>query len=98
MKMLEKTTGDERAARPSSVRARDTRPSAHKRTPLPRFLRQWRRRGGRPSSLPLYAFLGGVVTLALVGVFLAAGMFGWLGLGARGGANHSGPFGLAQDV
>lgn len=94
MKLLEKTT----EARPASARARHPRSSARTRLPLPRLLRQWRRRGGRPSSLPLYAFLGGVVTLALVGVFLAVGMFGWFGLGARGGANHSGPFGLAQDV
>jgi hypothetical protein len=94
MKMLEKATD----ARPSSARARPPRLSTRKRSPLLRFLRQWRRRSGRPTVLPLYAFLGGVVTLALVGAFLAAGMFGWFGAGTRGGANHSGPFGLAQDV
>src|SRR5690348_3087154 len=98
MKLLEKTTGDDRAAGPSSASARPPRLSAHKRSPLPRFLRQWRRRSGRPAALPLYAFLGGVVTLALVGAFLAAGMFGWLGAATRGGSNHNGPFGLAQDV
>ena len=95
MKLLEKTTGE---AQPSSAHARHPRSSARKRSPLPRLLRRWRRRASQPGALPLYAFLGGVFTLALVGVFLAAGMFGWFGAGTRGGANHSGPFGLAQDV
>jgi len=98
MKMLEKTTDDDRSARPSSARARHPQSSARKRRPFLRLPRQWRRRGGRSGALPLYAFLGGVATLALVGVFLAASMIGWFGVSSRGGANHSGPFGLAQDV
>jgi len=98
MKMLEKTTDGGQSIHPSPTHARRPRPPARTRLPLPRFLRRWRLRGGQSSPLPLYAFLGGVITLALVGVFLAVGMFGWFGIGSRGSGNHSGPFGLAQDV